>query len=102
MNDSADSTLVFPCQRCGLCCQHVHLAAETQFLNRGDGTCRYYEAASRLCSIYAERPDICRVDLQYMKKYALLYAWDEYVALNLLVCANLQEQVLGITVTELR
>ena len=92
MNNSLDSTQVFPCAQCGLCCQHVNLAAETQFLDRGDGSCRHYVAGSKLCSIYAERPDICRVGLQYTMRYARLYDWDEYVALNLQVCANLQEQ----------
>lgn len=92
MNHFVAPTLAFPCQQCGLCCQHVNLAAESQFLDRGDGTCRHYVAASKLCSIYAERPDICRVGQQYTMRYARLYAWDEYVALNLHVCARLQEQ----------
>ncbi len=83
---------VFPCQKCGLCCQNVHLAAETQFLDRGDGICRHYESSSKSCLIYASRPDICRVDLQYSLSYARLYSWDEYVALNLQACSILQER----------
>ncbi|HBN8287768.1 YkgJ family cysteine cluster protein [Pseudomonas aeruginosa] len=82
----------FPCTQCGLCCQHVHLAEETRFLDRGDGTCRHYDSASRGCGIYAQRPDICRVDRQYTKRYAQQYTWDEYVILNLQVCAYLQAQ----------
>ncbi|MNF61520.1 YkgJ family cysteine cluster protein [Pseudomonas sp. WS 5406] len=82
----------FPCNQCGLCCQHVHLAAETQFLDRGDGTCRHYDTISKGCTIYADRPDICRVDQQYAVRYAQQYTWDEYVTLNLQVCANLQAQ----------
>lgn len=80
----------FPCTQCGLCCQHVHLAAETQFLDRGDGTCRHYDATSKGCTIYAERPDICRVDRQYAVRYAQQYTWDEYVTLNQQVCVILQ------------
>ena len=86
------SPLIFPCQQCGLCCQHVNLSEETQFLDRGDGTCRHYEMVSKRCSIYAERPDICRVERQYKERYARQYGWDEYVSLNLQVCASLQEQ----------
>lgn len=82
----------FPCTQCGLCCQHVHLAAETQFLDSGNGTCRHYDTVSKHCTIYAERPDICRVDRQYIMHYSQQYTWDEYVALNLQVCANLQAQ----------
>jgi uncharacterized protein len=81
----------FPCTRCGLCCQHVHMSDETRFLDRGDGTCRHYEDDSRSCAIYAERPDICRVDLQYTLRYARFYTWDEYVAANLAVCSALEK-----------
>lgn len=82
----------FPCQQCGLCCQHVHLSQETQFLDRGDGICRYYEIASKLCSIYPTRPDVCQVDMLYELRYRQQYSWNEYVALNLQVCASLQMQ----------
>ncbi|WP_282396619.1 YkgJ family cysteine cluster protein [Pseudomonas sp. PS01298] len=80
----------FPCTQCGLCCQHVNMAPETQFLDRGDGTCRHYEATDKRCSIYNERPSICRVDRQYGERYAQLYSWEEFVHLNLVVCASLQ------------
>lgn len=81
----------FPCTRCGLCCRHVHLSDETRFLDRGDGTCLHYEDDSRGCSIYDERPDICRVDRQYTLRYARLYTWDEYVVANLAVCSALEK-----------
>ena len=80
----------FPCTRCGLCCQHVHLSDETRFLDRGDGTCRHYDAASKSCSIYEERPDVCRVDRMYALRYAQKHTWGEFVALNLQVCSALE------------
>jgi uncharacterized protein len=80
----------FPCTQCGLCCQHVNLAPETQFLDRGDGTCRHYAAATKGCAIYHERPAICRVDQQFTEHYAEHFTWTEYVRLNLEVCATLQ------------
>lgn len=82
----------FPCTQCGLCCQNVNLAAETQFLDRGDGTCWHYDASSKGCGIYADRPDICRVDRQYRLHYAGQHSWDDFVALNLAVCDTLQAQ----------
>jgi len=82
----------FPCARCGLCCQNVHLAAETRFLDRGDGACQHYDADTKGCAIYNERPDICRVDRYYTTHYAQQYSWDDFVALNLEVCATLQEK----------
>lgn len=79
----------FPCYQCGLCCQHIDLAAETKYLDRGDGTCRNYETLTKSCGIYDQRPDICRVDKQYILRYAKHYKWNEFVALNLEVCARL-------------
>ena len=92
MHSHITPSSAFPCTQCGLCCKHVYVAAETQFLDRGDGTCRHYDAASKGCTIYAERPDICRVDRQYAVRYAQQYTWDEYVTVNLQVCTYLQAQ----------
>ncbi|WP_376780103.1 YkgJ family cysteine cluster protein [Stutzerimonas nitrititolerans] len=80
----------FPCNKCGICCQKVHLAPETRFLDRGDGTCRHYDATSKGCNIYTQRPDICRVDRQYELIYSQRYSWDEFVAVNVEICLNLQ------------
>lgn len=83
----------FPCSKCGLCCQYVYLADETRFLDRGDGICLHYNEFSKLCTIYAYRPDICRVDRQYILNYAHLYSWDEFVLLNMQVCKQLIYQI---------
>ncbi len=82
----------FPCTQCGKCCQNVHLAEETRFLDRGDGTCKHYSDSGKQCTVYADRPDICRVDRQYEMNYANRYSWDEFVDLNLQVCAVLAKQ----------
>ncbi|WP_438766594.1 YkgJ family cysteine cluster protein [Kushneria sp. TE3] len=76
----------FSCTQCGLCCRNVHLAEETRFLDRGNGACRHYNEAQKLCTIYSHRPDICRVDRQYELNYSKQYSWDEFVDLNLQVC----------------
>jgi len=81
----------FPCNQCGLCCQRVDQSAETRGLDRGDGTCKHYDAVLKGCSIYQERPDICRVDRLYAQRFAQHYSWDEFVALNTAVCATLQK-----------
>ncbi|AUU89532.1 zinc/iron-chelating domain-containing protein [Enterobacteriaceae bacterium ENNIH3] len=79
----------FPCVQCGMCCQRVNLAEETRFLDQGDGTCRHYDTSNKSCSIYHDRPDICRVDLQFEQHYCHFYTWDEFVELNLTVCRQL-------------
>lgn len=83
---------VFPCNQCGLCCENVNLAEETRFLDRGDGTCKYHNATTKTCSIYTERPDICRVDRMYDLRYSHQYTWDEFINLNLQVCDSLKLQ----------
>ncbi|WP_081596756.1 YkgJ family cysteine cluster protein [Cupriavidus sp. HMR-1] len=87
---NAPTSRAFPCTQCGRCCENVNLSDETLFLDRGDGTCRHYDAASKACSIYSERPDICRVDRMYVLRYARLHTWDEFIALNLHACDQLQ------------
>lgn len=54
------------CTGCGDCCRMLwnkNLKAwpELRALDRGDGTCRFLDAASR-CMIYETRPELCRVD----------------------------------------
>lgn len=79
-------TELFPCDKCGACCRHVDRANETQFLDRGDGTCKHYNETSMLCTIYEERPDICRVDKQYLLHYHDQYTWHEFVEVNRIAC----------------
>ncbi|MEA3250579.1 MAG: YkgJ family cysteine cluster protein [Pseudomonadota bacterium] len=86
------ATKAFPCTQCGLCCQNVHMANETRFLDRGDGTCRHYSETRNHCRIYENRPEICRVDRQYELHYANQYSWDEFVSLNIQACNVLAEK----------
>lgn len=79
----------FPCTQCGLCCQHVDTSDETKFLDRGDGTCLHYEEKSNFCSIYMDRPEICRIDRMYELHYQKKYSWDEFIILNQQVCKAL-------------
>lgn len=83
---------LFPCYKCGLCCQNVDKSEETKFLDRGDGTCRHYDEETKLCTIYETRPDICRVDKQYELNYKEQYSWQEFTELNLIACKILQEK----------
>lgn len=82
----------FPCNRCGACCRNVHLAEATHFLDRGDGCCKHYDDTSQLCSIYQERPSICRIDEQFEVNYKLSMTWEIFVELNLAACAKLNEE----------
>ncbi|WP_265490275.1 YkgJ family cysteine cluster protein [Mergibacter septicus] len=83
--------LIFPCDQCGACCRHVDLSPETKELDRGDGICKYYNQQTKLCTIYANRPEICRVDKQYITHYKNQYSWQEFVVINLGICDILKK-----------
>ncbi|MFW2150399.1 YkgJ family cysteine cluster protein [Acinetobacter gyllenbergii] len=63
----------------------------TAYLDRGDGVCHYYDLDTRLCGIYENRPEICRVDDYYKKYLKERYVWDDFIDLNLIVCKQLNE-----------
>ncbi len=79
----------FPCTACGKCCKNVHLSPQTDYLNRGDGTCRHFDDNTKLCSIYQDRPLVCRVEEYYEKHLADLYKWNDFVKINLAICDKL-------------
>ncbi len=68
------------------------MADKTKYLDRGDGTCRHYQQTTRQCSIYDNRPNICRVDVQFQQHYAALMSWKAFVDLNAEACRFLQKQ----------
>lgn len=54
--------------------------------------CRHYDDQLKLCSIYESRPEICRVDYQFVTNYRTLMDWPTFVKLNLDACNRLQQQ----------
>ncbi len=81
---------MFECNKCGMCCRNLQNSVLYDELNRGDGICRYLNG--NLCSIYEERPLICRVDDFYN-----VYLKDEislldYYKLNYDACNMLKNE----------
>ncbi|AKQ31378.1 MULTISPECIES: YkgJ family cysteine cluster protein [Acinetobacter] len=81
----------FPCTQCGACCRHVTLSELTIYLDRGDGICRHHDTGTHLCTIYEQRPDVCRVDTYYEQHFKRQYTWGEFIELNLIACKQLSE-----------
>lgn len=81
----------FPCNGCGKCCRQVDKSTETAWLSRGDGVCRHFDETSRRCTIYAERPLVCRVEEYYVRHLSEQVSWENFVAINLQICASLPE-----------
>lgn len=81
---------MFPCDRCGACCQSVGASEAYRDLDRGDGTCRYYDDATHLCRIYAHRPLRCNVDAFYDAFLSDKMTYEAYVAQNRAACAMMR------------
>nr|WP_089418294.1 YkgJ family cysteine cluster protein [Vitreoscilla filiformis] len=82
----------FPCTRCGACCRSVHLSPLTKWLDKGDGVCIHFEEKTALCSIYEDRPEICRIDLHYEKNYKGVISWLDFCHINEQCCEKLSNQ----------
>ena len=54
---------IFECNQCGECCRHLDKIPKMKEYNRGDGVCRYL--FNNKCSIYNQRPNICRGEYIY-------------------------------------
>ncbi len=80
----------FPCDKCGLCCEHLSGAALYKDLDNGTGTCRYFNRQTRLCSIYEKRPQKCDINAAYVWFQAQM-SYDEYRQMNIDACQKLKE-----------
>lgn len=87
----------FPCTQCGCCCKQVFRSELTAYLDKGNGSCKYL-SSDNTCSIYEERPDICRVDLQYKVFFSSKMDWEEFVAINIAACNFLQNPIENVEV----
>ncbi len=86
---------MFNCDKCGICCRSITLSNIYSHLDRGDGVCRYFNDEANLCSIYAERPDICNVDKMYKIYYYKIFSKDEFYKVNKECCLKLREMFMG-------
>jgi Fe-S-cluster containining protein len=79
---------MFECDCCGCCCRNLDKSELYADLDRGDGTCIYL--VDNLCSIYNERPLLCRVDECYERYFCEFMEREEYYRLNKEECKKLK------------
>lgn len=79
----------FKCDQCGICCRNIGEIEELSSFHNGDGICKHL-LPNNLCSIYAERPVWCNVDLYYDRFLATEMTREEWYALNEKACAGLK------------
>ena len=81
---------MFKCDKCGICCKSLAGIPIYKDLDRGDGTCMYLK--DNLCSIYEQRPILCRVDDAYNKYFKQRMLLEEYYNENYKICKLLKSK----------
>lgn len=84
---------MFKCDMCGECCRNLDQTDLAGDLDRGDGTCIYLDGNK--CSIYADRPLLCRVEDSYNVFFKDKYSLEEYYEMNYKVCDVLKREAKG-------
>jgi len=79
--------IMFLCDGCGLCCQHISEIEELKEFHNGDGICIHLNRENNQCNIYETRPNVCRVE----KMYDLVYhkefnSKQEFYNANMAIC----------------
>lgn len=86
--------MMFQCDQCGACCRHLGWSDLYRELDRGDGVCKYL--SGNLCSIYENRPLLCRVDESYEAFFNGVMSRTTYDKLNYEACERLKKDEGGI------
>lgn len=81
---------MFKCDKCGECCRNLDKSPIYNELHDGDGVCRFLKGNE--CSIYNERPIICRVDEGYDAFFEDEMSYDEYLRVTYECCKILRQK----------
>jgi Fe-S-cluster containining protein len=80
---------MFNCEHCGCCCRNLDKSEIYASLDRGDGVCKYLEGND--CSIYNNRPLLCRIDESYDYMFSSIMPRDEFYRINKQACKKLRK-----------
>lgn len=80
---------MFKCDKCGFCCRNLNLSSLYSELDRGDGVCKFLDG--NICSIYDERPLLCRIDESYEVFFSKKMTREEFYNLNKIMCDELKK-----------
>lgn len=78
---------------CGECCRNLDKSPLYADLDMGNGVCRYLNGNK--CSIYDNRPLLCRIDESYEAFFKDIITIDEYYRLNYEACNILKNHAGG-------
>ena len=77
---------MFKCDKCGECCRNLDKSPLYNELHNGNGICLYLE--NHICTIYEDRPLLCRVDECYDIFFKDIISNQEYLELNYKYCTQ--------------
>lgn len=80
----------FECSQCGECCKLLKKYPPMADYDRGDGVCKYL--LDNKCSIYNQRPNICRGEYVYHTYFEGMDV-DEYYGMLYRYCNLIKERV---------
>ena len=80
---------MYKCEHCGCCCRNIDKSDIYASLDRGDGVCKYLVGND--CSIYKNRPLLCRIDESYDSMFSSIMTREEFYIVNKKVCKKLQD-----------
>ena len=81
---------MFQCDMCGECCRNLDKSDVYAQLHNGNGICKYL--VGNKCSIYIERPLLCRVEESYKVFFQNVMSEEEFYNKNYEVCNKLKEE----------
>ena len=84
---------MFYCEHCGCCCRNLDKSDIYASLDRGDGVCKYLKGND--CSIYENRPLLCRIDESYNRFFSEAMSRKDFYDINKRVCKQLQKMEEG-------
>ena len=82
--------VTYPCKKCGQCCKSLHRSDVYRNLHQGDGRCLHLDEKAGLCSIYENRPVLCRIGQVYHDYFRHKFSMDEYYRLNMAACEEIR------------
>lgn len=81
---------MFKCDKCGACCRNLDKSPIYREMHGGDGICRFL--VGNECSIYEERPIICRVDEGYEAFFKNEMSYEDYLKATYESCKILKKK----------
>ncbi|MBR1420540.1 MAG: YkgJ family cysteine cluster protein [Selenomonadaceae bacterium] len=84
---------MFPCNQCGACCRQIEKIPFAVDMKLPDGSCKYLDHESNLCTIYKSRPIFCRVDDYYDQFLTDKISREDFYRQNLDACEELRKNL---------